>query len=148
VTFVPDQQPRMGMSPVVRTILFWVLMVVLAAVLWRMAESDERGRAGTGDSISLDGGGPGAASSAECLFPRHDPERIDSRADPTPAKTGRIDRGFDRSGFQLALDGHQSLARHNYRRPLVFQHEPKERKVDAETTGKSGDSHDSDSANE
>jgi ATP-dependent Zn protease len=50
VTFVPDQQPRMGVSPVVRTILFWLLMVVLATVLWRMAESDERGRAGTGDS--------------------------------------------------------------------------------------------------
>jgi ATP-dependent Zn protease len=42
MTFVPNQQPRMGMSTTVRTILFWVLMVVLATVLWKMAESDRR----------------------------------------------------------------------------------------------------------
>jgi cell division protease FtsH len=51
VTFVPDQQQRMGMSPVVRTVLFWVLMVALAAVLWRMASNDNR--SGPGEPYSL-----------------------------------------------------------------------------------------------
>ncbi|MGA8871559.1 MAG: ATP-dependent metallopeptidase FtsH/Yme1/Tma family protein [Candidatus Acidiferrales bacterium] len=41
MTFVPNQQPRMGMSPVVRTILFWLLMIVLAVVLWQMASKDK-----------------------------------------------------------------------------------------------------------
>ncbi len=43
MTFVPNQQPRMGMSTTVRTILFWVLMVALAVVLWQMASKDKPG---------------------------------------------------------------------------------------------------------
>ena len=43
MTFVPNQQPRMGMSTTVRTILFWVLMVALAVVLWQMASKDKSG---------------------------------------------------------------------------------------------------------
>ncbi len=42
MTFVPNQQPRMGMPTTVRTILFWVLMVALATVLWKMASNDRR----------------------------------------------------------------------------------------------------------
>lgn len=43
MTFVPNQQPRIGMSTTVRTILFWVLMVALAVVLWQMASKDKSG---------------------------------------------------------------------------------------------------------
>jgi ATP-dependent Zn protease len=38
VTFVPYQRPNSGrFSPTVRTVLFWVLMIALAVVLWQMA---------------------------------------------------------------------------------------------------------------
>ena len=39
MTFVPGQQRpyASGLSPQVRTVLFWVLMVALAVVLWQMA---------------------------------------------------------------------------------------------------------------
>ena len=34
VSFAPNPRRGMGMSPVVRTVLFWALMVALASVLW------------------------------------------------------------------------------------------------------------------
>jgi len=37
MSFAPDQQSRVGMPNTTRTILFWVLMVALATVLWQMA---------------------------------------------------------------------------------------------------------------
>jgi cell division protease FtsH len=37
VTFAPNPRYGTGMTPVVRTILFWVLMMGLAVVLWRMS---------------------------------------------------------------------------------------------------------------
>ena len=49
MTFVPGQ-PRMGVSPVVRTVLFWILMVALATVLWKM--SSKSNRPGSGSSTS------------------------------------------------------------------------------------------------
>ncbi|MGC2332118.1 MAG: ATP-dependent metallopeptidase FtsH/Yme1/Tma family protein [Candidatus Acidiferrales bacterium] len=53
MTFVPNQQPRMGMSTTARTILFWVLMVALAVVLWQMASKDRAGApAGSSSTIS------------------------------------------------------------------------------------------------
>jgi 2-C-methyl-D-erythritol 4-phosphate cytidylyltransferase len=53
VTFVPNQQPRMGMSITARTILFWLLMVALAVVLWQMASKDRSGApAGSSSTIS------------------------------------------------------------------------------------------------
>jgi ATP-dependent Zn protease len=36
VSFAPNPQSRAGLSPVVRTMLFWVLMVGLAVVLWEI----------------------------------------------------------------------------------------------------------------
>jgi ATP-dependent Zn protease len=50
VTFVPDQQPRIGMPTAVRTILFWVLMLALAVVLWQMSAKNRT--AGTSGSAS------------------------------------------------------------------------------------------------
>jgi len=44
MTFSPDQRSPQGMPFVVRTILFWVLMIVLAVVLWRMASQNNAGR--------------------------------------------------------------------------------------------------------
>jgi cell division protease FtsH len=36
VSFAPNPRSRTGLSPVVRTMLFWVLMVGLAVVLWQI----------------------------------------------------------------------------------------------------------------
>ena len=45
MTFVPNQPGRRGaaagMPAALRTVLFWLLMVALAAVLWKMAERDQ-----------------------------------------------------------------------------------------------------------
>ena len=37
MTLVPNQPQRMGLSPVVRTVLFWLMMIALAVVLWQMS---------------------------------------------------------------------------------------------------------------
>ena len=54
MTFAPNpQQPRTGMSSTVRTILFWVLMLALAVVLWKMADNDKgSGRSEPSSSMS------------------------------------------------------------------------------------------------
>jgi cell division protease FtsH len=43
VTFAPNSSPRVGISPVIRTFLFWILMIFLAVVLWKMAQSNKNG---------------------------------------------------------------------------------------------------------
>lgn len=50
MTFVPNASSRMGVSPVARIVLFWLLMIILAVVLWRMASSKKSG--GTVESIT------------------------------------------------------------------------------------------------
>ena len=37
MTFAPGPPQRPGLSPVVRTVLFWVMMIALAFVLWQTA---------------------------------------------------------------------------------------------------------------
>ena len=43
MSFVPSQLPRSGgaMPAALRSFLFWLLMLVLAVVLWKMAEKDQ-----------------------------------------------------------------------------------------------------------
>ncbi len=41
MTFAPNPPSRTGMSPVVRTILFWLMMVALAVVLWQMVQKPQ-----------------------------------------------------------------------------------------------------------
>jgi len=48
VSFAPNPRHGMGMSPVVRTVLFWALMVALASVLWLTSNTPK----GNGRSIS------------------------------------------------------------------------------------------------
>lgn len=50
MSFAPNPRRGMGMSPVVRTVLFWALMVALASVLW-LTSNTPKGR-GSGRSIS------------------------------------------------------------------------------------------------
>ncbi|MGD0956055.1 MAG: ATP-dependent metallopeptidase FtsH/Yme1/Tma family protein [Candidatus Acidiferrales bacterium] len=52
MTFAPNESPRMGMSPVARTLLFWVLMIALAGVLWQMAKTSDSGKPGQTISYS------------------------------------------------------------------------------------------------
>lgn len=42
MTFVPNQSPRIGMSPVVRTVLYSTVIVLLAVAFWRIATSPDR----------------------------------------------------------------------------------------------------------
>ena len=39
MTFAPNPRSSTGMTPVVRTVLFWLLMMLLAVVLWRMSST-------------------------------------------------------------------------------------------------------------
>jgi cell division protease FtsH len=43
VSFAPNPRRGMGMSPVVRTVLFWALMFALAAVLWQTNSRSKNG---------------------------------------------------------------------------------------------------------
>lgn len=52
MTFAPDQTRRAGLSPVVRTILFCLMMVALALVLWQMAQKPQESPGGTAMSYS------------------------------------------------------------------------------------------------
>jgi ATP-dependent Zn protease len=49
VSFAPGQ-PRAGMPAPLRTVLFWLLMIALAFVLWKMASKDQP--SGTNESTS------------------------------------------------------------------------------------------------
>ena len=40
MTIVPPQRQRMGPSATVRTVIFWVMMIALAFVLWKMANDN------------------------------------------------------------------------------------------------------------
>lgn len=37
MSIMPNQSPRSGMPPVVRKILFWLILIALAVVLWQLA---------------------------------------------------------------------------------------------------------------
>ncbi len=50
MTFAPNPRAGTGLSPVVRTFLFWILMVGLAVVLWQTSKSPKD--TGSSDSIS------------------------------------------------------------------------------------------------
>ena len=39
MSFAPNPRYGTGMTPVVRTVLFWILMMLLAVILWRMAST-------------------------------------------------------------------------------------------------------------
>jgi ATP-dependent Zn protease len=52
VTFVPQTRQDSGMSPVVRTLLFWVLMMMLAVVMWRMASNSSKEKPAEGMTYS------------------------------------------------------------------------------------------------
>lgn len=50
MTFAPNAQIRMGPQGVVRIVLFWILMIFLAVVLWRMELANKSGK----DVLALD----------------------------------------------------------------------------------------------
>ena len=52
VTFAPGQPQRMGISPVVRTVLFWLMMIALAFVLWQMASRPDSQKSASAMSYS------------------------------------------------------------------------------------------------
>jgi cell division protease FtsH len=53
MTFAPNSPQRLGMPSTTRTILFWVLMIALAAVLWKMSsKSRPPGNAASASSMS------------------------------------------------------------------------------------------------
>lgn len=42
MSFAPNPRSSSGMTPVVRTVLFWVLMMALAVILWQMSSTKPR----------------------------------------------------------------------------------------------------------
>lgn len=52
MTFAPGQPQRMGLSPTVRTVLFWLMMIALAFVLWQMASRPDSQKSASAMSYS------------------------------------------------------------------------------------------------
>lgn len=43
MSIMPNQSPQSGMSPIFRTIVFWVTLIALAVVLWQIASKNHGG---------------------------------------------------------------------------------------------------------
>jgi len=80
MTLGPDTPQSMGMSPVGRTILFWVMMIALAVVLWQMASRPSNGKSSPQMSYSefMSQGDNNNVSTAE-LFDQKDTSEIDGQ---------------------------------------------------------------------